>query len=231
MLGLYHVPVKARQALMEMVRNGHDPNWWQLEGPDLPASWREVIEFESDSAAIINFESTLVPGLLQTSEYAAAILRGTDPSRTDERIAAMVDTRMSRRALLAKRDAPTLIAIIDESILLRPAGGPGVMSRQLRHLAASAKRSNVTVRIVPLAIGATPGLNGPTALYELRDGHSVVYLETRGSYGFLSEEPAVRRAKIDLHELCAVSLAPAESVQRLLAAAIEMESAPQEQST
>ncbi len=231
MLGLYRVPVKKRQELIELVRNGHDPNWWHIHNADLHTSWKDVIGFESDAATIINFETMVVPGLLQTPEYTAAMLRGTDDSRTDGVVAAMAETRMGRHVLLSKRNAPALVAIIDESILLRPVGGAGVMARQLRHLAERAKRPNITVRIVPLAAGATPALEGPTVLYELRDGQSLVYLESRGSSGFLSEEQAVRRARVGLRKLCAISLAPAESMQRLLVAAAGIESVSQEHLT
>jgi hypothetical protein len=81
---------------------------------------------------------------------------------------------MARQALLTKRNAPTLHAIIDEVVLRRPVGPPGVVQRQLQHLLTCAQRANITLQVLPLSAGATPGLEGPIVILELSSGQSVV---------------------------------------------------------
>lgn len=216
LLGLYRVPAKRREELLDLVRNGQDPNWWQLKPSDLPTEWRDLMSLESEAASIANFEPLLVPGLLQTSEYATAITRGIDDGLSESEVNALVATRMGRQALLAKRNAPTLHAIIDEIVVRRPVGAPGVMERQRQHLVACARRPNVTLQVVPFAAGATPGLGGPIVILELTDGRSVVHLEARRAGAFLSEEPHVLTTKLAMRRLRDLALAPDESA-RLIA--------------
>ncbi|HEV8556396.1 MAG TPA: helix-turn-helix transcriptional regulator [Actinophytocola sp.] len=213
LLGLYRVPTKHREELLHLVRNGGDPNWWQLKPSDLPTEWRDLMALEADATTILNFEPLLVPGLLQTEEYTSTIISGINPELPESDLNALVATRMGRKSLLSKRNAPTLHAIIDEMVLRRPIGEPGVMERQLQHLAASAQRPNITLRVVPFLAGATPALSGPFVILDLVDGRSVVHLEARRTAAFLSEESHVRAAKLAMRRLNAVALAPDESAQ------------------
>jgi transcriptional regulator with XRE-family HTH domain len=216
MLGLYHVPARRREEILDLVRNGGEPNWWQLKPTDLPTEWRDLIALENDAVTITNFEPLVIPGLLQTEEYATALTRGLDDSLSDTEVTSLVATRMGRRTLLTKRNAPTLLAIIDEIVLRRPVGEPGVMQRQLQHLLACAERPNIIVQVVPFSAGATPGLGGPIIILDLADGRSVVHFETWRAGAFLSEEPHIRATKLVVRRLRALALAPEESI-RLIA--------------
>jgi uncharacterized protein DUF5753/helix-turn-helix protein len=213
LLGLYHVPTKRREELLDLVRNGADPNWWQLKPSDLPTEWRDLIALEADAASIANFEPLLVPGLLQTPEYATALIRGAIRELSEGELNALVATRMGRQTLLARRNAPTLHAIVDEMALRRPIGESGVMQRQLQHLLACTRRPNITLQVIPFALGATPGLSGPIVILELTDGRSVVHLETRRAGAFLSEDQHVRATKLAMRRLEALALAPDESAR------------------
>ena len=217
LLGLYRVPAKLRQELLDLVRHGQDPNWWQMKPADLPAEWRDLIQLEKDATAIANFEPIVVPGLLQTAEYATAVMQGINDVLPERASNAMVATRMARQALLTTRNAPTLHAIIDEMVLRRPIGVHGVMHRQLHHLIACAQRPNITIQVVRVAAGATPALEGPIVLIDLPDGEGVVHLETRRAGGFLSEKAHVQAIRLTWQRLRAVALAPDKSV-RLIAA-------------
>jgi transcriptional regulator with XRE-family HTH domain len=216
MLGLYHVPARRREEILDLVRNGGEPNWWQLKPTDLPTEWRDLIALENDAITITNFEPLVIPGLLQTPEYATALISGTNYELSEGEVNRLVATRMGRQPLLAKRNAPSLIALIDEIALRRPVGDPGVMDRQRQHLVASAQRPNITLQIVPFEAGATPGLEGPIVILDLADGRSVIHLETRRAGTFLSEEPHVRATKLAAQRLRAQALAPEESI-RLIA--------------
>lgn len=99
LLGLYRVPAKLRVELLDLVRNGHDPNWWQTGHGQLPAAWKDLIQLEADATAIANFEPMLVPGLLQTAEYTSALFHGMDSGRSAAEVNALVATRMARQAI------------------------------------------------------------------------------------------------------------------------------------
>jgi transcriptional regulator with XRE-family HTH domain len=221
LLGRYKVPANKRQELMDQLRNGADPNWWQMKPADLPTEWRDLMHLENEAVAIANFEPILIPGLLQTAEYAAAMLRGVNDFPEQE-ITNMVATRMGRQTLLSKRDAPTLHAILDEMVLRRPIGSTGVMQRQLQHLLTCGQRPNITLQVVPFAAGSTPGLEGPIVIIDLPDGRSVVHLETRRAGGFLSEESHVKATKLAWRQLRAVALAPDNSARLIAAVADKM---------
>ncbi|MGX7823781.1 helix-turn-helix domain-containing protein [Actinokineospora sp. 24-640] len=225
LLGLYRVPQQRRLELLEMVRNCHEPNWWQIVGTalpkDLPKSWTEVADLESRAASIINFETMLAPGLVQTPEYTAEILRGASWDTPPEALVQkLVAARMGRTRILSTRPAPAISLIMDEAVLHRSIGGPRVMADQLHHLLNCARRENVTVQILPFSAGVTPGLEGPSVLYDLRDGTSLVYAEGRGTSAFLGEEPAIRRTRLALRKIAKSALSPADSA-RLIARVAE----------
>ena len=221
LLGLYRVPGKRREDLLELVRNGADPNWWQLKPADLPTEWRDLMVLESEAVGITNFEPLLVPGLLQTPEYAATVIGGINVELSEHEVNARVATRMGRQILLAKHDPPVFHAILDEMVVRRPIGEPGVMHRQRQHLLACAQRPNIKLQIITVARGATPGLGGPIVILELGGGRSVVHLETRRAGAFLSEEPHINATKLVMRRLRALALAPDESAR--LIASIEEE--------
>ena len=218
MLGLYRVPAARREELLALIREGAERNWQKLQKGKLPTNWRDLIRFETDATVLYAFEPLAVPGLLQTPEYARAILVGTD-DLTESEIEMLVSTRMTRTALLSKRNAPALHVVIDEAVLHRPVGEPGVMRRQLQHLAASATQPNVTLRVLPFEAGATPGLTGPLLILDFAAQASLVYLEHRENTAFLEDEEYVKRAKIAMRRVRDAALAPADSI-RLIASAV-----------
>ena len=104
-----------------------------------------------------------MPGILQTEEYALAVLRlSYGEGSAAERVPALVDLRTRRRDLLISEGAPKFSFLLDESVIRRLAGGPAIMSRQLMHLADQADLPNVTIRVVPFAAGLHPGMEGPS---------------------------------------------------------------------
>lgn len=168
LLGLYQVTAAQRNELLQLVRDGATRNWHQAPKGSLPESWEDVIRFEADASVLTNFEPLLIPGLLQTPEYTRAILVGTDELAEPE-LNTLVRTRIGRQAALAGRNAPELNVILYEVALRCPVGGPGVMRHQLRHLLACAERRNVTIRVLPFATGAHPGLTGAFLILDFAD--------------------------------------------------------------
>ncbi|PKW19058.1 helix-turn-helix domain-containing protein [Saccharopolyspora spinosa] len=212
LLGLYRVPAERREELLKLVRSGANPNWWQVQDGRLPAMWEDVIRFEKEATAIYNYETMLIPGLLQTPEYATAIVQGTDPDLNLAEVDTLVTARIGRQTLLNRPTAPLLEVLIEQNILERPAGGAGVMFRQLRHLVSATSQDNITLRVLPSTVGVHPGMAGPFAILDFEKHASLVYLENRGSSAFLEESEHVAAAREALRTLQEVALSVEDSV-------------------
>src|ERR1700759_5075248 len=123
------------------------PSWFQ----DWVASEREARKLRS-------FEPMLIPGLLQTEEYARAVFQarfGMTAEQIDESVAA----RLRRQEILARNDAPTFWAIVDEAVLRRPVGGPEIMREQVRHLIDAVQSPGVSIQVITSTVGAYRGLS------------------------------------------------------------------------
>ena len=204
LLGLYRVPARRREELLDLVRNAAMPNWWQVQEGRLPAMWEETIRFEREASAIFNYETTLVPGMLQTARYAAAVVGGTDPDLNIAEIETLVTSRLSRQTVLNRAKAPRFEALIEQGTLERRVGDSAVMYQQIRHLVSAAHQDNITVRVVPAGVGAHPGLDGPFVIFDFDHHPSLVLLENRASSAFLEEAEhvaATREALRRLHEV------------------------------
>ncbi|MER7014142.1 helix-turn-helix transcriptional regulator [Saccharopolyspora sp. NPDC000359] len=219
LLGLYRVPAQRREELLALVRSGSDPNWWQVQDGRLPAMWSDVIRFEKEAIAIRNYETMFVPGLLQAAEYVGAIGRGTQPDIGVDELDTLVSARLGRQALLSRADAPELEVLIEQIVLERPVGGADIMYRQLRHLMNSAECDNVTIRVLPTALGAHPGMEGPFVLLEFASEPTLVYLEHRGNSAFVETAEHVASTTLTLEWLRDRALSPEDSVGLIAAIA------------
>jgi transcriptional regulator with XRE-family HTH domain len=155
-----------------------------------PSWFRPFVDYEAAATSLRLFEHVLVPGLLQTEEYARAVL-ATRPNTTEEETDQLVSARLERQEVLAREDPPLLWVVLDEGVLHRQVGEDGqVMHGQLLHLAEMSRRPNITVGIVPYSAGAHGGLLGAFAVAEFKDAPAIVYLETAAE-GQVSEEPSM----------------------------------------
>jgi transcriptional regulator with XRE-family HTH domain len=147
---------------------------------DVPFSsgFRPFQPYESEAVALRMFEHVLIPGLLQTEDYARAVL-STHPNTSQDVIEERVAARMARQEILTREDPPppVLWVLLDENVLLREVGNAEIMRDQLAHLAGAGRRPNVTVQVIPCA-GAHPGLLGAFVIAELTGMPGIVYLET-----------------------------------------------------
>ena len=212
LLGLYRVPERRREELLDLVRRSDEQGWWQSQGTGLPELWKSLIDFEQRATRIQNYELAFVPGLLQTSEYTAALIQGINSAITDAELDKLVASRMARQAVLRRRDLQFL-AIIDESALHRVIGEQGVMRRQLRHLEDSADRPNITLRIVPARVGAHAGLRGPFVLMDFCDEPSIVHIENHATSLFLEEKEDLAAYRLALGNILGEALNAAESAE------------------
>ena len=142
-----------------------------------PASFRPFAGYEAEARALRMFEHVLVPGLLQTPEYARAVL-ATRPRTTADELEALVAARLSRQVILDRKDPPLLWVLLDEGVLHRPVGTPAVMYAQLLRLAELCDEPYVTLQVIPFSAGGRIGLLGAFVIAEIGDLPGIVYLET-----------------------------------------------------
>ncbi|MFI1951043.1 DUF5753 domain-containing protein [Streptomyces xinghaiensis] len=155
---------------------------------------RTVVSKEPEAERIQVFTSSLVPGLLQTEEYARELFRRSLPGESEENRNARVTVRLRRQRILHQGKSPYYWSIMDEAALRRPVGGQRNMSAQLRHLLHMASQPRVTVQILPFAEGAHPMLGGGLTLMTLKDGRTIALVESFDS-GEAVESP---RRVVDL---------------------------------
>ncbi|PWW65443.1 helix-turn-helix domain-containing protein [Actinokineospora spheciospongiae] len=218
LLGFYEVSAKKRTELLDLLKRGDQKGWWERQA-NLPTIWRAVIDFENKATRIQNFEAIVVPGLLQTDEYAAALLRGTNPTLSGAELDNLVATRMARHSLLIGHRAPQYVACIHESALRIPVGGSGVMVRQLRRLIDLGERANITIRVVPSGSGAHAGLRGSFMILEFAEEPALVYMENQATGLFLEEEADLAGYRLALHNILSEAVAP-DATETVLAALI-----------
>ncbi|WP_369200366.1 helix-turn-helix transcriptional regulator [Streptomyces sp. PU-14G] len=183
-----------------------------------PDWFRPFVDLEKDATCIWDFENQVVPGLLQTEEYARALFAAARLPNTDEMVAA----RMTRQHILERTDRCRLWAVLDENVLRRAVGGPHIMARQLEAVLAAAEDPRTIVQVVPFDVGAHASMDGPFAGLTMNEGADVVYVDGRAR-GYISaapEEVADYAYAYDL--LRADALSPKASIDLIAARAKEI---------
>jgi transcriptional regulator with XRE-family HTH domain len=148
------------------------------EGP-YPRWFVDWVEAEGQAARLWVWQPMLVPGLLQTAEYARALFRAWQVADTEEEIEQLVAARLDRQRIFGRDRPPSVWAVIDEAVLHRPVGGAKVMHDQLEHLADMSCRPRVSVQVIPAEVGAHAGLLGGVSIAGFADdAPGIVYLDT-----------------------------------------------------
>lgn len=193
LLNLYGVDDLARRdALIELSREAWRRDWWdgyhgQLVQKSIDYAW-----LEDRAITIRSFDSLTLPGLVQTPEFAEAVIRAHEPDKHDEYIQRGVEFRMERQRVLRKRHPPTVTSIIDEALLHRPIGGAETMAAQCERLLGLAEAGTVEIRVLPFAVGAHGGQQGAFQIFELPDPFPQVgYAETISGATYIESEGAV----------------------------------------
>jgi transcriptional regulator with XRE-family HTH domain len=161
-----------------------------LRNASFPAWFRPFVEYEARASALRGFEHVLVPGLLQTPEYARAVL-AMRPNSTEDQTEELVTARLERQVILDRDQPPLLWVVLDEAALHRDVGDSKIMHDQLTHLATVAERPGVTIQIIPRTAGAHMGLLGAFVIAEFPDAPPVAYLETVAGGQITEEASAV----------------------------------------
>jgi transcriptional regulator with XRE-family HTH domain len=215
-LDLYNADAETRGALEELRKDARSGRrgWWltfaDVFGTSLPA-------LEHDANRIRNFETIVIPGLLQTADYAAALIASARPDADQDGIDKRVRARMARQdAVFLRSDVPAAHFLIYEAALLCPVGGPEVMRAQLSELWAMSRRPNVTVQIVPLDAGAHAGLEGPFMLLTFDNPKfpEVAFTESPGGHVYLEGATDLARISLAWDRLAQAALSPEDSARR-----------------
>lgn len=206
---------KRRAELLALARQANTPGWWHQYG-DVLSSWFEVyLGLEQATSRIRTYEAQFVPGLLQTEEYARAVVRLGHSHESATDIERRVALRMARQEVLTRSgpDPTTLWAVVDEAALRRPLGSREVMRAQLRRLVELPERPNITLQVVPLNIGGHAAVGGPFTVLRFPepDLPDVVYLEQLTSALYLDKPEEVDSYLAVLERLCVQALPPGET--------------------
>jgi transcriptional regulator with XRE-family HTH domain len=223
LLDLYGVTDQAqREALFEMARQAKQRGWWQAYADVLPSEYATLIGLESEAAEIRTWQPELVHGLLQTEDYARAVIRAGRPGDTAEEVERRVEIRMLRQQILDRADPPRLRVVLNEGAVRRVTGGPEVMRAQLRALAAGRDRSSVLVQVLPFAAGEHPAMaSGPFVLLDFGEtaDRGVVTAENLTSSLSLDGPEDFRQYDRAFDFLAAAALGPRESRDMLISLA------------
>ncbi|SBT54166.1 helix-turn-helix domain-containing protein [Micromonospora narathiwatensis] len=155
--------------------------------------FREWVTIEQEATALRSFQPLVVPGLLQTEDYARALHEGASQLVGDE-MEQQVAARLARQAVLTRPAPPQFVAVLDYTVLERPVGGPKVMQEQLRHIIEVGRRPRVHLHLVPRGTGAYPGLNGAFVIATPPEGGDIAYLENQ-------LQGSIVERKVDVHSL------------------------------
>jgi transcriptional regulator with XRE-family HTH domain len=225
MLEMYGVAEAGqRQVLVDMAREGHRKGWWAAYDDVLPSGFDIYVGLEAETAAVRGYEISVVHGLLQTPDYARAVLREMFPRHTAEQVDRLVDLRIERQHRFDDDPPLELWAILDEAVIRRPVGGKAVMRTQLAHLLGMATRPGLTIQVLPFECGAHAGHGGPFSILEFpnRTDSEVAYVESVAGNLYLEKDREVRARSEAFDRLRAAALAPAASAELIAAVAREL---------
>ncbi|MFI7519849.1 helix-turn-helix domain-containing protein [Micromonospora globbae] len=159
MCELYGVSAEMTEAMKGLAAETKSKGWWHAYGDAVPSWFELYVGLESAASHLRQYEETLIPGLLQTREYALGLARLDRPSASEEDRERAVEVRLQRQGLLSRRlpKPPQLDAVLSEAVLRRTVGNRGVMVGQLSHLIEAAELPNVSIRVLPFSTGPHSG--------------------------------------------------------------------------
>jgi transcriptional regulator with XRE-family HTH domain len=207
-----------REVLYKLARDSGKKGWWLRYESKLDSSTLDYISLEAEAGAVRSFQLHLIPGLLQTQQYAREVM-GCDVSQGDAPdVDGLVEIRMRRQLILFGGQPPRLWAIVSEAALRQCFGGFEVMKEQLIQLIELSKLPNVTLQVLPFAVGGHAGLNGSFTMLTTND-LSVVLVENLRTSWYLEDRDEIASYDVVFDHLRAVALSPSDSrslIERLV---------------
>ncbi|MFD0968540.1 helix-turn-helix domain-containing protein [Plantactinospora endophytica] len=227
LLTLYQVTDETeRDALLALARQANNPGWWHRYGDVLPNWFQSYLGLEAAAALIRAYEVQYIPGLLQTRDYARAVVLLAHDGAPPDEIERRVELRMDRQKVLTRPGAPQLWAVVDEAALRRPIGGIDVMRGQIEHLIEAGRLPNVTVQVIPFRAGGHAAAGGAFSLLRFPDQElpDVVYMEQLTSALYLDKRDDVDYYAAAMERLCVEAVSPTDTPAFLRAALHDLHS-------
>ncbi len=208
MLELYGVPPPQRDSLVQLARDSRQKGWWHAYSDTIHPQFATYVGLESAASEIRVYEVNLIPGLLQTEDYARTIIKGGTRNGSHEDVERRVALRMARQPALIRDDPPMLWTVLDEAALRRRVGGAELMRAQLEHVLELSGLKNVAMQVIPFGAGAHPAMGRPFVIlvFPERIDTDVVYLEDLTSAFYLENVDEVDRYNVFFNHLRATAL-------------------------
>ncbi|MCG0289470.1 helix-turn-helix transcriptional regulator [Streptomyces sp. PSAA01] len=205
------------EGFLSLAREANKAGWWHRFRDVLPEWFNTFVSLEVEANLIRAYEPHYIPGLLQTEDYARAVLRAGMPHAPESEIERNVALRMERQALLTRDDPPMLWVVMDETVVRRPIGGSETMRAQIARLIEEAEAPHIRLQIMPFDAGPHPAMYGPFHIFrfpipELPD---IAYTESLVSGSYFDQRDDVSAFLEALDRMCAQA-APAQTTQAIL---------------
>ncbi|WP_326772596.1 helix-turn-helix domain-containing protein [Streptomyces sp. NBC_01445] len=201
---------------VDLAERANEPGWWHSYRDAVPSWFTAYVSLETDAKTLRTYEPQYVTGLLQTPDYARAVLRGGLPNGSEEELARRVELRLRRQSLLEGEDAPTLWVVMEEAVLHRTVGSPDVMREQIERLLEVSELEHISIDIVPFAAGAHVGACAPFTYFRFEEPElpDIVYSELLSASVYLDQRADVV-AHLEAHSRMAL-LTSSEDSRALL---------------
>ncbi|THA77031.1 XRE family transcriptional regulator [Streptomyces sp. A0642] len=198
---------------------GGGAGWWHAYRGLIPPQYRDFISLESQARTARTLETSVVPGLLQTADYARAVTRATLDGLPVGQLDSLVEVRLARQGVLRSDPPLRLSVVVDEAVLRREVGGRRVMREQLRHLARGAQLPHVCFQLLPFSVGGYVGLTGPFVIFSFPNTSDldVVVLDHLTSSLYLERKEDLEAYSSAFRTLQAHALSPEHSLDLIAA--------------
>ena len=209
--------VREIDAFLALAREASTPGWWHSYNDVLPAWFRTSVGLEEAASLIRGYEPHCVPGLLQTGDYARALIRIGFPGATAEETGRLVRARMTRQQILTRENPPQLWMVIDEAVLRRPLADRDVMCAQVDKLIEATALPNVTLQVLPFATGPHPAMYGMFHVFRFpaQELPDIVYGESMTSAFYLDKPDDAAAYLQALDRICGQAAAAGQTVKIL----------------
>ncbi len=215
LLDLYELDGEARAALLTLGRQATHRGWWHSYADALPAYFEDYVGLEDGAKSLSTYQNQLVHGLMQTPDYAAAVLRAAQPAATTDEVERQLAARTTRQALLTASNPLQVWAVLDEAVLRRQVGGIAVMRPQLTRILELAALPNVIVQVLPFDTGAHASMGTSFELLQFPEpgDTAIVYIEDQTSSQYLEAAADIDRYTLVFDHLRAAALSPQRSAE------------------
>jgi transcriptional regulator with XRE-family HTH domain len=213
LLDLYEVTGEPRAALLALRRQATHRGWWHSYADALPAYFEDYVGLEDGAKSLFTYQNQLVHGLMQTEDYAAAVIHAAEPAADSDTVERQLAARATRQALLTASSPLLIWAVLDEAVLRRQVGGAAVMRAQLERILEIAALPNVTLQVLPFDTGAHASMGTSFELLQFPEAGdtAIVYIEDQTSSQYLETAADIERYTLVFDHLRASALSPQQS--------------------